>query len=171
MLSLCLALGVWLGLQNSFEAPSLPATQLLLADEVMNSDIDYFGGEVTLSTAPGPAGMTRKIEAPVISNDESQYAYIQHDHAGSTIFLGKLDALAAPVVAVYNSPDPLYNLTWSPLGRSLIFARTSPMTTAALFTDDRHAVELMTLDLATLEVHRLLREEAVPEASKPQSLT
>ena len=173
VLSLCLALGLWLGLQGTLTAPMTMPGQVLLADEVVDAGSDFMGGEVTLSTAPDLSQGTRTIEARVLSSDESQYAYIQHDHTGSTIFLGKLDALAAPVIAIYNCPEKIYNLAWSPLGRGLIFARSSQMTTAALFSDDRSNGELMMLDLTTLEVHRLLLDNNASEAdkNKPQSLT
>lgn len=173
---LSLVLGAWIGLQQDALFTDSKVTTRQLADEVSTTQPDYLGGEITLSTANNPEVMghgIKTVEAPVLSNDESQYAYIQRDNAGSTIFLGRLDALAAPVVAVYNSPEQLFNLTWSPLGHSLIFARQSKLTTAALYPDDRKTAELIMLDLSTLEVHRLLPDmnPTTNEVSKPQNLT
>lgn len=174
----CLSLlfGSWIGLQSSdlLVNPAIPPQ--LLADEVLTTQPSYLGGELTLSTANDAEVMkndTRNVEPPVVSNDASQYAYIQHDNSGSTIFLGRMDPQSSPVVAVYNSPQHLFNLTWSPVGNSLIFARQTQLTSAALFLDDRNSAELVMLDLTSLEVQRLLPDTnpASSGSGKPQNLT
>ena len=175
-MSMSLVIGTWLGFEliNLNTNPASAAT--LLADELIDQPAGFFGGELTLSTADDPALLAKSIkniETPVISNDESQYAYIQHDNTGSTIFLGRLDTQAAPVVAVYNTPEKLFNLTWSPLGHGLMFAQQAKVKNAALFSNDRASAELMMIDLSTLEIHHLLPDtNAAPsEQSKPQNLT
>lgn len=173
---LSLMLGSWLGFQANDLPLSPGVSSQLLADEVLALQPSYLGGELTLSTADDEEvleGDTRNIAPPVLSNDESQYAYIQHDNTGSTIFLGKLEALSTPVVAVYNSPEHLFNLTWSPLGNSLIFARKPQVTSAALFMDERNSGELLMLDLSSLEVHRLLPDTspATTRTGKARNLT
>lgn len=177
-IALCLSLvaGMWIGLQSSGWLTDGTVDSQLWADEVMEGQPNYFGGELTLSAADSQEALgngLRSAAAPVISNDASEYAYIKYDNSGSTIFIGSLDALAAPVVAVYNSPEKLFNLTWSPLGHGLIFARQAKITNAALFAEDRYTAELMMLDLSTLQLHRLL-PDTDPATTKPgrrQNLT
>ncbi len=171
-----LMIGSWIGIQDNDLPASSEVTSQLLADEVLTLPPNYLGGELTLSNADDGSVLaddSQNIEPPVLSNDESQYAYIRHDNTGSTIFLGRLDALSTPVVAVYNSPEYLFNLTWSPVGNSLIFARQSQVTSAALFMDDRSSAELVMLDLTSLEVHRLLPDTnpATTGTGKAQNLT
>ncbi|MSR11277.1 MAG: hypothetical protein EXR84_05685 [Gammaproteobacteria bacterium] len=174
-LCISLVLGSVIGLQPARLGGGIGTDPGLLSDIVLEQQPNYFGGELTLSTASDSELMAhglKSAEAPVVSNDQAQYAYIQHDTAGSTIFLGRLDALAAPVVAVYTSPGKLFNLTWSPLGYGLIFAHQGKLTTAALYSDDRETAELLMLDLATLEIHRLLPDtKPAAESQKTQNLT
>lgn len=175
-LCLSLTIGVFMGLESIQPGTDPGFGSGVLADEILELRPSYFGGELTLSTADDSAVMAHRnksVEKPVVSNDESEYAYIQHDNAGSTVFLGRLDTLEAPVVAVYNSPEKLFNLTWSPLGHSLIFARQPKVTTAALYAEERVTAELIMLDLSTQEIHRLLPDTkpAVSEPNKPQNLT
>jgi len=175
-MSMSLVIGAWLGFELISLNNTPPSEATLLSDELIDQPAGFFGGELKLSTADDPALLAKSIkniETPVISNDESQYAYIQHDTTGSTIFLGRLDAAATPVVAVYNTPEKLFNLTWSPLGHGLMFAQQPKVTNAALFSNDRASAELMMIDLSTLEIHHLLPDtNAAPsEQSKPQNLT
>lgn len=175
-MSFSLAMGVWIGLGPLGVFSATAPESGMLADEVIAQTNGFYGGEVTLSTATDTATVVsgiKSVEAPVVSNDQSQYAYIQHDNAGSTIFLGRLDALASPVVAVYNTPEKLFNLTWSPLGHRLIFALQPNITSAAIFPDDRSTAELLSLDLTTMEVHRLVPDTspAQAESGKPHNLT
>ena len=68
-------------------------------------------------------------EAPALSADGSRFAFIRHDAAGSTLWLGELHGGVEPV-AVYSSSLPLTNLVWSPLemraSRSRVRAQSMP---------------------------------------------
>ena len=113
--------------------------------------------------AGGHSGIQR--EAPVLSADGSHYAFINHDTAGSTIWLGELRGGTEPV-AVYNSSLPLTNLVWSPTGNALLFARQGAITAEAIYGGARSA-QLMQLDLATWTVSMLVEEPEQPGKAIP----
>ncbi len=151
----------------------LPAVQfggdapVLLSDEVMEPGQDYFAGELTLSSV-ADEDLLGNAEAPKLSQQGNQYAYIEYDHTGSTIYLGNLDEMTEPV-AVFNSADKLYNLAWSPLGNSLLFARISPLTTA-LYSAAGES-ELYSLELESLTLRRLIEAPLAPEPESSGGLS
>jgi len=162
-LCLTVALGSWLTQDNSGQStnnqiePQFIADEVI-ADELIESGVEIFGGEITLSTIENPELALASIESPVISNSASKFAYIRYDHTGSTIFIGDLEEEMTAPVAIYNSPAKLYNLAWSPVGERLLFAKKSMLTTAAIFSQDQQPAELIILNLETLEAHRLVEE-------------
>lgn len=171
IVALCLSLVSvsWLGFDTGYQSTISDSVATPIVDVVMEAEPDFFGGEVTLSGIEGPEFVAQKIETPVVSNDGSQYAYLQFDNTGSTIFLGNLDEMTEPT-AVFNSQDFLYNLTWSPVGNALMFARKPTLTTTALFSSSQQVAELYLLDLESLESRRLIQERESPESESASGL-
>lgn len=163
--ALCLSLliGSWLTLDFSGRFNS-DSERKQLADELLESAPEYFGGELSLSTMDEPQLAAESIAKPVVSLDEKQYAFIQYDSAGSTIFLGGLGTAKEPV-PVFNSRQHLFNLSWAPVGNNLLFAMKPVVTTAALYSSLREGAELVLLDLDTLETNRLIKEQ-IPNQQK-----
>lgn len=152
---LCLIVASWV---SSGGMPLLEqdGEAILLSDEVLKTEPDYLGGELRLSTME-EAPVVQAIASPVVSLDEKQYAFIQYDSNGSTIFLGGLGTAIEPV-PVYFSDSHLFNLAWSPIGNNLLFAMQPAMTTAAVFSPSAETAELVMLNLNTLETSRLVEE-------------
>lgn len=130
------------------------SAQERLRDEVVLSSVDQENMEAGNSTEP------------VLAQDENRFAYIRYDHTGSTIFLGEVEGEYEPV-PVFNSRDILYNLGWSPLENSLLFASKPALTTTALF--DRDMAEQAKLYSFDLESFRL--SQLVEKAPTTQALT
>ena len=127
----------------------------------------------TVAAEGGGDGLSGGIggdrEAPVQAPDGVRYAYIGYDGAGSTIYLGSLDLWQAPQ-AVYSSGETLYNLTWSPVGNRLIFARRPGHGLVGSGIDGAGVdAELMQLDLDSLEASRLVPQEDAPVEDSPKS--
>lgn len=165
---LCLIIAGWasLGPEKYFEQDMITANSpILLSDELLNTKPDYLGGELQLSTIDKNSTAVESIATPIVSLDEKQYAFIQYDTGGSTIFLGGLGTAVEPV-PVYNSNQHLFNLAWSPVGNNLLFAMKPSMTTAAVYSTVGETAELVTLNLNTLETSRLV-EDLNPAESKP----
>lgn len=157
---LCLLIAGWVSLEGSglidrgFDRVSSPN---LLSDELLDNEPDYLGGELQLSTIDSRSSAVEYIATPVVSLDEKQYAFIQYDTSGSTIFLGGLGTAMEPV-PVYYSSQYVFNLAWSPVGNNLLFALKPSMTTAAMYSTVSETAELLTLNLNTLETSRLLED-------------
>jgi len=163
---LCLLLAGWLSMNSgAFINPNLDSESgpVLLSDELLDTNQDYLGGELQLSTMTNDSALAGAIAAPVVSLDEKQYAFIQHHTAGSTVFLGALDTAIEPV-PVYDSKQYLFNLAWSPVGNNLLFAMKPSPTTTALFSTFNETADLVTLNLNTLEISRLI-EDVTPTDS------
>ncbi|MDP6652763.1 MAG: winged helix-turn-helix domain-containing protein [Gammaproteobacteria bacterium] len=166
--ALCLSLvtGFLFNLNPGNESPAT-LEPVLLSGEVMGQELDIIGGELRLSHMEEKSYVSESIATPVVSNDDSQYAYIQYDQTGSTIFLGSLNGMDEPS-AIFNSPDKLFNLAWSPLGNAILFAKQPTIASTALFTETQQLTELFSLNLDTLETRQLI-EEVVP--SQPDTPT
>jgi len=141
-------------LNPEFESAGGP---VLLSDELLDLNQDYLGGELQLSTIENNSAVTDSIATPVVSLDEKQYAFIQHHTTGSTVFLGALGTAIEPV-PVYDSKQYLFNLAWSPVGNNLLFAMKPSPTTTALFSTFNETADLVTLNLNTLEISRLIED-------------
>lgn len=157
-LCLALTLGVWLQYETAggFQNQGAPT----FADELVYSVAqEQLRDEVVLSTSEADQLETNSSTEPVLARDEQRFAFIQYDHTGSTIFLGEVDGDYEPV-PIFNSRDVLFNLAWSPLEDSLLFAGKPSMTTTALF--DREMADQAKLYSFDLESFRLslLVEEA-----------
>lgn len=168
-LSLCLILAGWISMENvqSFSPTiAIPGTPVLLVDVIINDDMDFFGGELTLSNVENlptvPELSTESIETPIISEDGLRYAYIKYDNTGSTIYVGKLDEMSE-ATPLYNCNTKLSKLAWSPVGNSLLFASQANFSTAALFSNSQKGASLMMLNLDTMDVSRLLEDDPEPE--------
>ena len=172
--ALCLSLvaGFWIsGNTGNNESPIFDEP-VLLADEIVESK-NYIGGEVSLSTSDGDALANDAIEAPIINEDKTHFAYIQYDHTGSTIFLGNIAEMNEPV-PIYNSSEKLFNLAWSPLSNSLLFAKQAKLTTAALFSNGVSDAELFAINTKNFEVSKLVEQAPksdFSESSKSLNLT
>ena len=162
---LCLLVASWISLDgmSGFEKES---DAVFLSDEMLDGERDFFGGELQLSTLDSEA-VVEAIAAPVVSLDEKQYAFIQYDTSGSTIFLGGLGTAIEPV-PVYYSNQYIFNLAWSPVGNNLLFAMQPNMATAAVYSPMHETAELLMLNLNTLETSRLI-EEMNPAENKSRN--
>ena len=159
---LALTVGVWFS-QSLIELnPVLNSTLAennQFRDELVGTETAWFGGDVSLSsTADASSAGPGTKSLSVYSNDASKLAYIQYDGSGSTIFIGNTNNLPN-AVAIYGSADYLHNLSWSPVGNALLFARKKQMTTTALFSGESDAPELIVLDLDTMEASYLRKEK------------
>lgn len=132
---------------------------ILLSDEILENKPDYLAGKLTLSTMSDSEAVVKSITSSVLSIDEKQYAFIQYDTTGSTIFLGGLGTAIEPV-AVFYSHRHLFNLAWSPVGNNLLFAMKPLMTTAAVYSaiSESETAGLHMLNLNTLEISRLIQD-------------
>lgn len=109
-----------------------------------------------------------KHEAPALSADGSRFAFIRHDAAGSTIWLGELHGGVEPV-AVYSSSLPLANLVWSPAGDALLFARQGAVNAEAIYSSARSA-QLMQFDLTTWTASMLVENPEEAEQPPPAEI-
>lgn len=169
------------GIQS--DAPVLPGALAQLSDEVIYSE-PQAELPVNLSTFnPGTgadsasersaAGIlsNRAIEAPVLSPDRKRFAFIEHNLAASSIYVGKTagesTADFAPV-EVLSVPYRLSNLTWSPVGNALLFARQDDLSATLMFGASSDSSELMRLDLDSGRVSRLVEDQQAPAESSPR---
>ncbi len=140
------------------------------------------GGGENPETFPAPAGVADfgrlvpvsrggltsiRQEAPVLSADGGRYAYLRHDGAGSTVWLGELRG-GGEAVAVYSSSLPLNHLTWSPTGNALLFARQGAMAAEAVYGSG--AAQLMQFDLDSWTISSLRPEAEDAEPRLPAEI-
>lgn len=156
--ALCISLFIigWLSLDprdSIFQKQNTP----LISDEILESNSDFLGGEVILSNMRDSQAVVESIATPVVSLDETQYAFIQYDSNGSTIFFGRLGTAIEPMPVYYNNRH-LFNLTWSPIGNSLLFAMKQSRATAVVYSSISETADLLMLNLNTLETSRLTQE-------------
>ncbi len=162
---LAVVLAGWLGLGQTLGPQQVP----VLSDELVPSANGLLGASVTLSKSE-----TKELEIdgaakPIFAGDQERFAYIQYGHTGSTIYLGEIASEYEPV-PVFNSQDILYNLTWSPLGNSLLFASKPVMTTTALFESQPEAT-LYALNLDSLELNELVEQAPSRKDGGPMDLS
>lgn len=155
-LCLSLVLGTWLQFQSPTELNSASTAQW--SDElVLTSANAELRDEVLLSSSEMFDLENKDVTPAVFSANESQFAYIQYDHTGSTLYLGQVNSDFEPV-PVFNSTDILYNLAWSPVGNALLFA-SKPALTAALFDNDNvKTAELFSFDLESFRLSKLVEK-------------
>ncbi|MFK7862816.1 MAG: winged helix-turn-helix domain-containing protein [Pseudohongiellaceae bacterium] len=137
-----------------------------IADEVLASTPDFLGGELELSSTETEFQVKASISEPIVSHDGRDIAYVSYNHAGSTIYIGTLNQMGEPY-PVYHDSEKLINLSWSPVGRSLLFTKKPNITAAALF-EAKSVNELLVLDVATGEVQRLV-EDSLPRTGQTVS--
>lgn len=168
--ALCLTLVIvtWLQLPPNPELAAHVLTPAQLADEVMADERVWFGAKIILSTAESQEFESGAVASPVVSYAGDQYAYIHYDDSGSTIYLGDLDEMSEPV-AVYSCNTYLYNLAWSPVGDSLLFASKAGMTIPALFSPVQETADFLMLDLDSLTLRQLIEDDS-PAEPKPVKL-
>jgi DNA-binding winged helix-turn-helix (wHTH) protein len=169
---LCVLVAGWVSLDGvniidrEFDRVSSP---VVLSDQLLDNKPDYLGGELQLSTIESNSSVVESIATPIVSLDEKQYAFIQYDTSGSTIFLGALGTAVEPT-SVYFSSQHIFNLAWSPVGNNLLFAMKPSMRTAAVFSTAGETAELITLNLNTLETSRLIEEINPADSNSPNGL-
>ena len=166
---LCLLIAGWVTLEGGSlinRGLDKVSSTVLLSDELLDNK-PYQSGELQLSTVDRNYSAVEYSAMPIVSLDEKQYAFIQYDTSGSTIFLGCLGTSIEPV-PVYNSSQHVSNLTWSPVGNNLLFAMKPSMATVAMYSSVNENAELITLNLNTLETSRLL-EDLHPADSNPSN--
>lgn len=169
---LCLFIAGWVSLEGASlinRGLDRADNPVLLSDELLDNKPDYLGGELQLSTIDSSSSVVESIATPVVSLDEKQYAFIQYETSGSTIFLGGLGTAIEPV-PVYYSNQHVFNLAWSPVGNNLLFAMKPAVTTAALYSTVGETAELVTLNLNTLETSRLVEDVNPADSNSPNSL-
>jgi DNA-binding winged helix-turn-helix (wHTH) protein len=148
---------------------------VFLSDEILKTPMDFLGGKLLLSNTNtntntnAGAVVVNSISAPVVSLDKKQYAFIQYDNQGSTIFLGCLGSAIEPE-PVYFSERQVFNLAWSPIGNNLLFAMKPTMATAAIYSSISETAELVLLNLNTLEAHRLMEDTSPRDNNAGSSL-
>ena len=171
-LCLTLVMVTWLQLSPSPESTANVPAPTLLADEVVANGQQWLGAKIILSTAEIPEFESGAMASPVVSHAGDRYAYIQYGERGSTIYLGDLDEMTKPV-AVYSCNTYLYNLAWSPVGNSLLFASKAGMTIPALFSPVQEAAGFLMLDLDSLTLRQLIEDNSSTESAsvKPINLT
>ena len=148
-------------------------THAPLSDQVVPSTSWPKQNQLALSANTEDSNQFAGIDTPVMSADKDRFAYIKRDMTGSTVYVGSTDEEAAPV-AVFNCTRYLSNLTWSPLGNSLLFASHADMTPAAMFSGTKKSdATLLSLNLDTMEVSRLIEQApaADTETSPAVNLT
>ena len=76
-------------------------------------------------------------------------------------------------VAVYSCNTHLYNLAWSPVGNSQLFASKSSVTIPALFSPVQQTADFLMLDLDSLTLRQLIEDDSSiePASVKPINLT
>lgn len=157
---------------DSQTTPSLPVLQ----DELVNGELALFGGEISLSAAWTDSNPFSNYERPVFAEDGQRFAFIKHDVAGSSIYLGNLESEEEPAM-LFQGPCEISRLTWSPLGDALLFVRETSAAPAALINAHESGLEqqqeLFSLNLHTLEVSRLIEDAVQPgsENAPKSSLT
>ena len=171
-LCLTLVMVTWLQLSPTLESTANVPTPTLLTDEVVADGRQWLGAKIILSTAETPEFESGAMASPVVSHAGDQYAYIQYGERGSTIYLGNLDEMTEPV-AVYSCNTHLYNLAWSPVGNSLLFASKSSVTIPALFSPVQQTADFLMLDLDSLTLRQLIEDDSSiePASVKPINLT
>ncbi len=159
-LSICLTLAIGFDISRS-ETADTPLLSLW-QDELIPSDEPLYGAEISLSAAWSETLPAGTIEKPAVAADGERFAFIKHDLMGSAIYLGELNSEESPML-VFQGPCEISNLTWSPLGDALLFAREPMLTPAALFNahaNGQTTRELFSLNLSTLELSKLVEDTA-----------
>lgn len=159
----CLLFAAWISINSMRDAQQETAPPLL-SDEMVNDESDFLGGSLQLSTLDSDSYAVEAIATPVMSLDEKQYAFIQYDTRGSTIFLGGLGTAIEPK-PVYYSSNYLFNLAWSPIGNNLLFAMQPSVATTAIYSSASETAELLMLNLNTLETSRLVEDMSPTEST------
>lgn len=159
-LSICLTL--FIGFDSKSDTAIEETLLANLQDEIISNDEPFYGAKISLSSAWSDTIPAGTIEKPALAADGERFAFIKHDITGSAIYLGELESEHDPVV-VFQGPCKISNLTWSPLGDALLFAREPNLTPTALY--NAHVAgqlqrELFSLNLQTLDVSRLIEDEA-----------
>ncbi|MCY4358624.1 MAG: winged helix-turn-helix domain-containing protein [Gammaproteobacteria bacterium] len=153
---LCLVMTGWLSLDNSFSVKESPSDRFNFADETVPWDEKNLADKLVPTSAMFSMEQLGNFEHPVLSQDQTRFAYIRYAENGSTLFIGEVGNDDAPI-PVFISTDIMSNLTWSPLGSALLFASRSTVTNAALFGGalDPEA-GLYSFDLETFRVSKLV---------------
>ncbi len=156
-LCLSLILGGWLQ-TNTPGSPNSTLTSEEWSDElVVSTEFATLKDDIVLSSAIPLNENSKTTSRPVLSQDKKQFAFIQYDHIGSTLYLSQVNSDFEPV-PVFNSLDVLYNLTWSPLGNALIFA-SKPALTPALYDEKQNQKpELFSFDLDSFRLSKLVEK-------------
>lgn len=161
---LALGFGVFLASFISNDSGSLKVdsafNSVLIADEVLMSEPDFLGGELALSSAEPSFSPKASISDPIVSHDGGNFAYVSYDQSGSTIYVGTLNQMGDPY-PIYHDAEKLVNLSWSPLGQSLLFTKKPNLKAAALF-ERKANNELLVLDVMTGNLRRLV-EDRLPD--------
>lgn len=173
-LCLTLVLGTWLSLPFAPEPKGELSSPTPIADEVIDNGPQWNGAKLILSTTETPGYGSKSMDTPVVSYAGDQYAYIARDNSGSTIFLGSLEEMTEPV-AVFSCNTALFNLAWSPVGNSLLFASAAQMTQPALFSTanasgNHDTANFLMLDLDSLSLRHLIEHKPASDSDPVKSI-
>lgn len=145
------------------EIVELP-TNGLVYDQVVGETSTLLGGKLSLSSLNGEENISATDEfrsTSALSPDGSVLALVRHEGGLSTIYLARPD-LATEPVAIFSSDEILYNLSWSPVGNALLFARQSPSLFSSLLAERGQHADLVMLDLDTLSLQVLIDNTPQP---------
>jgi DNA-binding winged helix-turn-helix (wHTH) protein len=174
-LAACLVLAV-LVIRDDYPdaSPGLPDVALddVIFDQVIDTGPGIVGGRLSPSSLDdngNPAASTAFNTSAALSPDGSILAFVRQQGNRSTIFLARTGVGAsADPLAIYSTEGFLYNLTWSPVGKALLFARQESILRAARLNEPGQGADLMMLDLDSLSLRVLIDHN--PEASKPAAV-
>ena len=146
------------------------ARNSVIYDQVIDEKSAITGGQLSLSAIDSQRtleAINRLDESSVLSPDGSVMAFIRYEGTLSSIYLSRSGLTTSPV-AIFSSEDYLYNLSWSPLGNALLFARQSSSLIPTLLVESTQHADLVMLDLDTLSVQVLIDNS--PRPQKPAAV-
>lgn len=173
-LCLTLVLDAWLSLPSAPEPKVKLSSPLLIAAEPADNGVQWNGAKLILSATKATTYRSKSLDTPVVSYAGDQYAYISHDRSGSTIFLGNLGEIAEPV-AVFSGRTTLFNLAWSPVGNSLLFASEVQLTQPALLSaveasGNHENANFLMLDLDSMSLRQLIEHTPAINSNPVKSI-
>lgn len=161
----CLMLGLLainFDYQSSLSNPGLTQDQVFY-DQVVDNPSSIVGGQLSLSALTDLNGNGQPARTTALSPDGTVLAFVRYEGELSTIYLIHSDSEADPV-AVFSSENYVYNLSWSPVGNALLFARQPSIPVPALLNKTGQYADLVMLDLDSLSLQVLIDSRPQPQA-------
>jgi len=132
-------------------------------DQVIDTDPGIFGAQLTLSAfgdrTPRDAGTVFNNSA-ALKPDGTMLAFLRQQGNEATIYLmGAGEGVPADPLAIYSTEGYIYNLTWSPVGNALLFAKQGSVLQPAHLDLSSRRADLVMLDLDTLSLKILINRD------------